>query len=488
MPTLGGLLAEVDSAKAGGLPVRVVGDANADIRGITHESGRVREGSLFCCVRGEKHDGHRFAADAVRHGATALVVEHELSDLAVPQIVSADVRETMGHLSAAFFGHPSHRLTVVGITGTNGKTTTAHMLGAMLQRSGKPTTVLGTLTGVRTTPEAPELQQSLADECDKGTGAVVMEVSSHALTLKRVAGMRFSAAVFTNLGHDHLDFHGTHEAYFAAKASLFTHGYATRAIVNRDDAFGLRIIEQLSEKVELIAYGIRDADDVQFHADGSHFSWRGTRLRCPIGGAFNVMNALAAATTAAELGVAIVDIATALNELPQIPGRFENVNIGGEFAVLVDYAHTPEALTNVINAVRASLATTTGNTGHATRSVGRITVVFGCGGDRDSSKRADMGAAACAADHVVITSDNPRSEDPASIIEAIVEGVPSADRAKVTVEVDRRRAIELACSHAEPGDVIVIAGRGHETTQSIGGSEVPFSDAEVARTVLAGRS
>ena len=437
---------------------------------------------MFCCVRGEKHDGHDFAAEAVRQGATALVVERELPELHVPQVVTRDVRETMGHFSAAIHGNPSHRLTVVGITGTNGKTTTAHMLGAMLKRAGETTTVLGTLTGARTTPEAPLLQRALAAECEKGTTAVVMEVSSHALTLRRVAGMRFAAAVFTNLGHDHLDFHGTHEAYFAAKASLFSSGFTTRAIINRDDGFGRRIIDQLPAEVGVVTFGIDDAKELHVDATGSRFTWRGTSLRCPIGGEFNVMNALAAATAAAELGVAVDHIAAALEGLPQIPGRYENVNIGGEFAVLVDYAHTPEALSNVIAAARSSLGVSTSS--GATHPTGRVTVVFGCGGDRDPSKRGDMGKAACSADRVVVTSDNPRGEDPDAIIQAIVAGIPQPMRDKVTVESDRRRAIEFACANASAGDIVIIAGRGHESTQSIGGREIPFSDAEVARDVM----
>ena len=450
--------------------LRVVGDVHAEVADITNDSRNVRRGSLYCCVRGEQHDGHDYAAQAVQSGATVLLVERELASVGVPQIVTGDSRETMGHLASAFFGHPSTALTVVGVTGTNGKTTTAHMLGSILEQSGKRTTVLGTLSGARTTPEAPELQRTLATEHTKGTKAVVMEVSSHALALKRVAGMRFAAATFTNLGHDHLDFHKTYDAYFLAKASLFARHYADRGIVNRDDAYGRKIAE--ASDLSVVTYGRNDATDVRVTAEGSEFTWRGTRLQCTVGGEFNVMNAIAAATTAAELGVSKENIAAGLATLPRVPGRFEHVNRGGEFVVLVDYAHTPEALRTVIAAAREVAAGR------------RVHVVFGCGGDRDASKRAEMGAASCLADAVVVTSDNPRNENPQAIVDAIVSGVPADERRKLTVEVDRRRAIEHACANAEPGDVVVIAGRGHETMQSVAGKDVPFNDADVARSVL----
>ncbi len=468
--TIDELLTRLANTPAVRNTLRVVGDARTAIVDITNDSRDVRQGSLYCCVRGERHDGHDFAADAVRRGATALLVERELSTVGVVQIVAGDVREAMGHLASAFFGHPSTALTVVGVTGTNGKTTTAHMLGAILEQSGKRTTVLGTLSGARTTPEAPELQRTLAAEHAKGTKAVVMEVSSHALALKRVAGMRFAAATFTNLGHDHLDFHKTYDAYFAAKASLFARHYADRGIVNRDDAYGRKIAE--ASDLSIVTYGRNDATDVRVTAAGSEFSWRGARMTCTVGGEFNVMNAVAAATTAAELGVSTLNIAAGLAALPRVPGRFEHVNRGGEFVVLVDYAHTPEALRTVIAAAREV-------------AVGRrVFVVFGCGGDRDPSKRAEMGAASCLADAVFVTSDNPRHENPQGIVDAIVAGVPADERHKLTVEVDRRRAIELACANAARGDVVVIAGRGHETVQSIAGTDVPFNDAEVARSVL----
>ena len=381
----------------------------------------------------------------------------------------------MGHLASAFYDQPSRSLTVVGVTGTNGKTTTAHMLGSIFEQAGQRTTVLGTLTGARTTPEAPELQRTLAQERKNGTSAVVMEVSSHALALKRVAGMHFAAAVFTNLGHDHLDFHGTHDAYFAAKASLFSRLYADRGIVNRDDPYGRKICD--GSDVTITTFGRSDASDVHIDSSHSTFMWRNVNVRCAVGGDFNVTNAIAAATTAAELGISTDRIVAGLARLPRIPGRFENVNPEGSFAVLVDYAHTPEAMRNVVAAARQVV-------GQGASASKRVIVVFGCGGDRDASKRPEMGAAACAADRVIVTSDNSRSEDPQAIVDAIVAGVPAPERGKVVVEIDRRRAIRLACAEALAGDVVVIAGRGHETVQSIGGREYPFSDALVARELL----
>ena len=451
--------------------MRLLGDGSATVSDVTNDSNDVRDGTVFCCIRGERHDGHAFAGEAVRRGASALLVDHPLHDVHVPQIVAADTREAMGHLAAAFHDHPSHALSVVGVTGTNGKTTTAHMLGSILERSGKKTTVIGTLSGVRTTPEAPVLQRTLATERLSGTQAVVMEVSSHALSLKRVAGTRFAAAIFTNLGHDHLDFHGSREEYFAAKATLFRRDFTPLAVVNRDDEYGRRIAA--TSDTRMVTYGRSDASNLHVDSSASTFTWRGTRLRCGVGGDFNVMNAIAAATTAAELGVDDDGIAAGLTNLPRIPGRFEDVNVGGHFAVIVDYAHTPEALRQVLASARL-----------VARDAGRVVVVFGCGGDRDAVKRPAMGAAACEADRVIVTSDNPRTEDARTIIDAIIAGVPKDKKNIVTVEADRRRAIALGCGEARRGDVVVIAGRGHERFQEDSGRLLPFDDAEVARSVL----
>jgi len=471
MMSINRLLERATQVEPAVAPIRLLGDGSATVSDVTNDSNEVRDGAVFCCVRGERHDGHAFAGEAVRRGAVALLVDHPLDEVKVPQIVAGDTREAMGHLAAAFYDHPSHALAVVGVTGTNGKTTTAHMLGSMLEQSGRKTTVIGTLTGVRTTPEAPELQRTLATERLAGTQAVVMEVSSHALSLKRVVGTHFAAAVFTNLGHDHLDFHGSREEYFAAKASLFRRSFTPLAVVNRDDEYGRRLAGMTDTHV--VTYGRDDATEVEVASSTSTFSWRGSRLRCGVGGDFNVMNAIAAATTAAELGVASDGISAGLANLPRIPGRFEDINPGGDFAVVVDYAHTPEALRQVLASARL-----------VARGRGRVIVVFGCGGDRDSGKRPAMGIAACDADRVIVTSDNPRNEDARAIIDSITAGVPADKRNIVTVEMDRRRAIELGCGEAARGDVVVIAGRGHERFQEISGRLVPFDDAEVARSVL----
>lgn len=471
MMTVGGVMERAIAGVAAAPRMQMVGDGSATITDVTNDSTSVVAGAMFCCIRGDRHDGHAFAADAVQRGATALLVDHHLDDVDVPQVVVDDTREAMGHLAAAFHGHPSRALAVVGVTGTNGKTTTAHMVGSILEHSGKKTTVLGTLSGVRTTPEAPELQRTLAREKANGAQAVVMEVSSHALSLKRVAGTQFAAAVFTNLGHDHLDFHGSLEQYFAAKATLFHRGFTPLAIVNRDDEFGRRIAS--TSDTTVVTYSRSDATEVVVDASQCSFVWRGATLRCAVGGEFNVMNALAAATTSAELGVDAHAIAAGLANAPRVAGRFENVNVDGEFAVIVDYAHTPEALRTVLAAARNVAAPT-----------GRVIVVFGCGGDRDASKRPAMGAAACDADRVIVTSDNPRNEDPQTIIDSILGGIPDTRRSIVSTEVDRRAAIALGCSQAKRGDVVVIAGRGHERLQDIGGRQIPFDDAEVARLVL----
>lgn len=476
MASLGDVLARVDASERARAAVRVAGTTNVEITDVTHDSRTVQHGALFCCVRGEERDGHDFAAQAVHSGASALLVEREVGGVEVTQVVVRDVRRAMGYFAAAFHQHPSRDLTVVGVTGTNGKTTTAQMLGAILNQSGKRTSVFGTLTGIRTTPEAPELQRTLASERAKGSTAVVMEVSSHALALQRVAGMQFAVAVFTNLGHDHLDFHRTQDAYFAAKASLFSSDYTRLGVINRDDAYGRKIAD--SANVPVVTYGRDDARDVTVDASQAQFTWRDARVRCGIGGDFNVLNALAAATAAASLGTSVADVVSGLAAVGRIAGRFENVNAGGDFSVIVDYAHTPEALRNVLASARA-LQSARG---------GRVTIVFGCGGDRDPSKRGEMGAAATAADNIIVTSDNPRYESPEAIIDAIVAGIPSADRAKTIVEVDRRHAISRAIADARRGDVVIIAGRGHETMQSVGGSEVPFDDAVVARELLGVKS
>lgn len=448
------------------------GDAGTTVRGVTHDSRQVREGLLFCCLRGGTADGHGFAAAAVTAGATALLVDHPL-DLPVAQVVVPDTRVAMGFLAASFWEHPARQLTMVGVTGTNGKTTTTSLLAAVLEASGMPTGVIGTLTGKHTTPESTELQQRLAAFVTEGKRAVVMEVSSHALALHRVAGAHFDVGVFTNLGRDHLDLHGTVERYFAAKAMLFERTLTDRGVANVDDPHGRLLVD--AAPVPMTGFGLADVTDLDVSATRHSYTWRGVRVEVGLGGAFNAMNSLAAATAAAELGLSPAVVAQGLRTAGSVPGRFESVQAGQPFDVIVDFAHTPDGLREALAAARAAVGD------------GRVTVVFGCGGDRDREKRPEMGAVAAElADRVVVTSDNPRSEDPLEIINAILQGVPGDYRDRVVSEPDRRRAFATAFQGAQPGDLVLIAGKGHETTQTIGDEVLPFDDRAEARAVLEG--
>lgn len=446
------------------------GDGSEVVTGIVFDSREVGEGSLFCCLRGETADGHTFAAPAVAAGARVLLVDHELP-LDVAQVVVPDTREAMGHLAAAYFGHPSRNLTLVGITGTNGKTTTTSLLAAILDSAGIAAGIIGTLTGKHTTPEAPHLQALLAGFVAGGKKAVVMEVSSHALALHRVAGCRFALVVFTNLGRDHLDLHGTQEDYFAAKATLFEPGLAERGIANADDVHGRLLID--AQPIPIEAFSASDFSDLTVTPTSHEYNWRGQRIHVGLGGAFNSMNSLAAATAAAALGVPPEDIAVGLGAARPVPGRFEPVDAGQPFTVIVDFAHTPDGLREVLGAARAASGD------------GRVIAVFGCGGDREREKRPMMGAVAAElADFVVVTSDNPRSEDPLAIINAVIAGVTGDYRDHVVSEPDRRLAFAAAFRMATPGDVVVIAGKGHETTQTVGSEVIPFDDRAVVLSLL----
>lgn len=452
----------------------VTGDPGVEITAVTHDSRRVSPGALFCCVPGDRSDGHDFAPDAVAGGAAALLVQRRLR-VDAPQAVVADVRATMAPVAATFWGEPSRAMDVVGVTGTNGKTTVTALVKAVLDAAGRSCEVIGTLTGARTTPESTDLQALLASCRDAGVRSVAMEVSSHALELHRVDATWFAVAVFTNLGRDHLDFHGTEEAYFRAKARLFEPERCARAVVNRDDAHGRLLLD--AARVPTVSYSLEDAADVELAAVRSTFTWAGHRVTLPLGGVFNVSNALAAATVARELGVDPATIAAGLSAAPPVPGRFEAVDAGQSFAVVVDYAHTPDGLEQVLKAARGATV--------RERQHGRVLVVFGCGGDRDRTKRPAMGeVAARLADRAWLTSDNPRSEDPLAIIAEVQSGVRDADRARLVVEPDRRAAIALAVGEARDGDVVVIAGKGHETGQTIGEVTVPFDDRVVAREAL----
>lgn len=452
------------------------GDPGVGVTAIVHVAAAAIPGSLFCCIVGTRTDGHAYAGDAVSRGARSVVCERFVDLPAdIAQIRVRDTRAVLGRLAAAFHGYPSRAMTVVGITGTNGKTTTAHLLASILRAAGRDTATIGTLWGLGgppTTPDALALQARLAELRAGGTDAVVMEVSSHALHQHRVAGTRFSCAMFTGLSQDHLDYHHTMEAYFEAKSMLFRSSLSERGVVNADDEHGRRLLD--SAEIPLTPYSMRDGGEVTTSAARSEFDWRGQRVRLGLGGRFNVSNALGAATASELLGVDAPTVAAGLSGAGPVSGRFEPVDAGQPFSVIVDYAHTPDGLEQVLSAARDV----------ASRANGRVIVVFGCGGDKDRAKRPLMGAvAARLADVAVVTSDNPRSEEPGSIIDEIVAGAPLAG---FRVEVDRASAIAEALHLARPNDVVVIAGKGHETTQVIGDREIPFDDREVALRILQG--
>jgi UDP-N-acetylmuramoyl-L-alanyl-D-glutamate--2,6-diaminopimelate ligase len=422
---------------------------------------------------GALHDGHDFALDAVHRGASCLVVEHVLTDVpdSVTQVVVPDARRAIGPLAAWFYGDPSASLRVVGVTGTNGKTTTVALLAAIFSAAGMVVETLGTLSGARTTPEADDLQREMHRMVDGGTQALAMEVSSHALDLHRVDGAHFECAIFTNLSRDHLDHHGDMESYFAAKARLFEPGRASVAVVNTGDPWGRRLAELL--KISCIGFSVDDAEGVVLRADSVEFGWRGSAVRVPLGGRFTVENALAAITAADSMGIDRESIVRGCASVAAVKGRFELVPNTVGIDVVVDYAHTPDGLEALIASAREICS-------------GRLTVVFGCGGERDRGKRAPMGAAAAAADRVVVTSDNPRGEDPMVIIDEIVSGVRGRG-VEPDVEPDRAVAIASAISASRRGDMVLIAGKGHEATQEIAGVLHPFVDADVAAAALESR-
>ncbi|MGN6215660.1 MAG: UDP-N-acetylmuramoyl-L-alanyl-D-glutamate--2,6-diaminopimelate ligase [Solirubrobacterales bacterium] len=461
--------------------VRIVGDASVGIAELAYDSRKVEPGTLFFCVVGEKADGHRFAPRAVEDGAAALVVEREMTALAVPQVVVPSSRAAMAPVAARFWGDPTGELRVVGVTGTNGKTTTAFLVREILEAASYPCGLLGTVKQVvggvekevvRTTPEAIELQATFRQMLAGGDEACAMEVSSHALALHRADAIHFEVAIFTNLTQDHLDFHTDMEDYFLAKRKLFETGPKT-AIVNVDDPYGRRLAEEF-ECVTFSAEGAEadySARDVEFDAAGASFSVAEMRLRTGLPGHFNVANALGAFAAAEAMGVGAEIAAAGLAKAGRVPGRFEPIDEGQGFAVLVDYAHTPDSLENVLRAARRL-------------TEGRLISVFGAGGDRDRDKRPKMGrAGADLSDLTVITSDNPRSEDPEAIVAEVAAGAEGAGELEVVI--DRRAAIALALGRAAPGDTVVIAGKGHEQGQEFeNGRKIPFDDREVAREEL----
>jgi UDP-N-acetylmuramoyl-L-alanyl-D-glutamate--2,6-diaminopimelate ligase len=457
------------------------GDASVPVGDVAFDSRRLVPGALFFCVRGTNADGHDFAGEALRLGAAALVVERWL-DLDVPQIRVPSVRRAMGPMSAAVFGDPARSLTIVGVTGTNGKTTIVHLLDAVFRAAGHRTGAIGTVGAhvagepvplARTTPEAPDLHRLLGRMRDAGVTRVAMEVSSHALDQERVGGVTFDASVFTNVSQDHLDHHGSMESYFAAKASLFSEDRTRHAVLNLDDAWVRRLLDV---PIPLTTFGLDPGADVRAEsarmtADGLSFRVDGREVTSPLRGAFNISNCLGAIAASRVVGVAAEDAVRGLSNAGHVPGRMEPVDAGQDFLVVVDYAHTPDSIRTVLAAARP-LAT------------GRVIVVFGCGGDRDRAKRFPMGAAATeGADLTVITTDNPRSEDPLGIIADVARGAADGG-GRYTVEPDRRAAIRLALTEARPGDVVVVAGKGHEAEQELADRSVPFDDRVVVREEL----
>ena len=447
-------------------------DAAALVQGITHDSRAVTPGALFGCVVGQHHDGHRYAAEAVAAGAAALLVSHAL-DVEVPQIVVDDVRGALGPASAVVWGQPWRRCTAVGVTGTAGKTTVAHAIAAIASACGTTCEVMGTLDGTHTTPEAPEVCRRLSQAADAGTEMVVLEVSSHALAQGRVDGASFAAGVFTNLSHEHLDFHVTMEEYFRAKARLFD-GRSRTAVLNAADEWGRRLMPLAAGTgASVVEWQPSDIDQLVVSAEGLSGRWRGRPVQCGLLGRFNAANVAAAAATASALGHDDDAIAAAVAAIAPVRGRLWPVSgPDDDITVLVDYAHKPEALAAALASAREL-----GVAG------GRLWAVFGAGGDRDRSKRAPMGDAADRhADVLVLTSDNPRSEDPARIAADIAAGAAGrrGAGAGLHVELDRDSAISLAVGGAQSGDVVVIAGKGHETAQVAAGHTVPFDDAVAA--------
>ncbi len=482
---------------------RVNGDPHVEIGSLSSDTRDVAPGSLFFCVPGLKADGHDYAPQAVTAGAVALVCERPLA-LPVPQIVVASARRAMALMAARFCGDPTRALRVAGITGTNGKTTTAHLLAGVFAAAGLRPALLGTvanrIAGVErparlTTPDSLELQRLFGEMVDGGDRSCVMEVSSHALALDRTTGISFAAVVFTNLSRDHLDFHPSLDAYFAAKRTLFLPDERRRegavAVVNAGDEHGRRLIADCRPLYgdDLWTYALEDdggaegevdcaAADLALGAAGSTFRLRAPRLgldevfTIALPARFNVANALTAATAALAMGLPLTAVREGLSGARVVPGRVEPVDAGQPFSVLVDYSHTPDSLENVLRAVRA----VTG---------GRLLTVFGCGGDRDRGKRPLMGAVAAGlADLAVLTSDNPRGEDPLAIIAEVMTGVPAAAAGRVLIEPDRRAAIRRALAAARAGDAVVIAGKGHETYQILGPRTIHFDDREVATEEL----
>jgi UDP-N-acetylmuramoyl-L-alanyl-D-glutamate--2,6-diaminopimelate ligase len=474
---------ELDALIAALAPSEVVGRRAVEIVDLAYDTRAVRDGTLFFCYPGERADGHEFAPQAIAAGAAALVVERKL-DVAVPQLVVPDARAAMAVAADAFFGEPTRELEVAGVTGTNGKTTTAFLLHSVLAAAGRRPGLLGTVEAriggqtrrvVRTTPEAIDLQRTFREMLDAGDRSVALEASSHASQLHRLDRVRFDALVFTNLSQDHLDFHGDMETYFQAKRRLFVSAAPPPAAVNVADPHGRRLAAELegAHRAPFVTFGL--AADAEIKPERLEVTTAGIRMRAGgielesrLRGRFNAENILGVVAAATLLDIDEDDVAAGVAAVDGVPGRFEAVDEGQSFAVIVDYSHKPGALQSVLEAARELTDK-------------RVLVVFGAGGDRDRGKRPLMGKVAVDyADVVVVTSDNPRSEEPLAIIEDILQGTGTG----VEIDPDRRSAIRRTLGLAEPGDVVVIAGKGHEQGQEVAGELLPFDDREVAREAL----
>jgi UDP-N-acetylmuramoyl-L-alanyl-D-glutamate--2,6-diaminopimelate ligase len=474
---------ELDALIRALAPTEVAGARAVEIVDLAHDTRKVATGALFFCVPGTRTDGHDLAWEAIERGATALVVERPL-EVQVPQLVVPSVREAMAVAADVFFGEPTRELDVAGVTGTNGKTTTAFLLHAMLAAAGRSPGLVGTVEwqvgrerrpAPFTTPEAIDLQRLFREMLEAGNESVALEASSHGSALRRLDRVRFDALVFTNLSQDHLDLHGTMDEYFAAKRRLFVGAQPPPAAVNVGDPWGRTLASDLRDlhRAPLVTFGLDDQaeirpEELEVTPRGSSFRAAGIEIRTSLRGLFNVENVLGAVAAGLLLDLDEHAIANGIASMSGVPGRFEAIDAGQPFTVLVDYAHTPDSLDNVLRAAR-------------TLAGGRVIVVFGAGGDRDRGKRPLMGRIASdLADVVIVTSDNPRSEEPLRVIEDVLLG----SGLDVEVDPDRRAAIERAVALAEAGDVVVVAGKGHEQGQEIAGAVHPFDDRAVVREAL----
>jgi len=454
--------------------IEVIGNPESvAIGGLSYDSRSVKKGDLFFCISGEFYDGHNYIQEAVTSGAAAVVVDRKLETQSV-QIKVKNVRSTMAEIAEIFFNFPSRELTTVGVTGTNGKTTTVNMLAEIATSAGENTATIGTLTGVRTTPEAPDLQKQIHNFVKEGKSFLSMEVSSHALSQRRISNIKYDLAVFTNLSHDHLDYHGDMERYYQAKSLLFTPNHAKYAVINVDNPFGKRLAEETAIPHKIIS--MKDIQIIQESIQQNIFLWEGETIEMQTPGTFNIENAIAAAFAADVLGFDKESIVKGLSEAQTLPGRFEVIDsLSNGPTVIVDYSHTPEGLRKVLRSAQNIFG------------VEKVHVVFGCGGDRDKSKRPQMATASeNFASDVYLTSDNPRSEDQLSIIDDVITGFRNPS--EVHIEPDRRKAIFQAIKTSGPKDVVIIAGKGNEESQEINGEFFPFKDSDVAREGLEART